>query len=166
MNYQEARSSIFDGDIVEVLTAHGLFGYATKLFTGRYTHTAMALWLDGGLWMVELNGGRNHAIPMSQLEDVDFDVYDPPPGLVRSELREAALESIRVRQNYGYLAAVATGINEYFGLGLTIGWTQVLDCTGYIIKILEAKGWPRHSFITSPTLLSKELVLKLEVRHA
>jgi hypothetical protein len=164
MNYAEARPQIMDGDIIEVLTAHSVFNWLTKLFTGRYVHTGMAFWLDGGLWMVEINGGKNHAIPLSQLEGTDFDVYAPPSYLSRTSIRTAALESIRIKTSYGFLAPIATGINEFFGFNRFIHWRNTLDCTGYVVKILQAAGWPEHSFIESPTKLSKELWLKLEVR--
>jgi hypothetical protein len=164
VDYQEARSQILDGDIIQVRTTHGLFGWLTKLFTGVYTHTAIAVWLDGGLWMVEINGGRNHAIPMSQLDNVDFDVFYPPYSLTRSLIREAILESIRVKTNYGYFATIATGINEFFGFNRFIHWRNQLDCTGYVVKILQKSGWSEHSYIVSPTKLSEELILRLEVR--
>jgi hypothetical protein len=164
MNYAEARPQIMDGDIIEVLTAHSLFNWLTKLFTGRYVHTGIAFWLDGGLWMVEINGGKNHAIPLSQLDGTDFDVFYPPYRLSRAAIRKAALESIRAKTSYGFLATIATGINEFFGFNRFIHWRGQLDCTGYVVKILEAAGWSEHSYIVSPTRLSEMLIFRLPVR--
>ena len=165
MNYSEARPHIKDGDIVQVRTAHSLFGYATKFFTGVYTHTGIAVWLDGGLWLVEINGGRNHLIPLSQLAGMEFDVYLPPKGVSRAEIRKAALESIRVRVEYGFAAVVAAWVNEFFRINKVIHWRNQLECAGYVVKILVAAGWHNQSFIVSPTKLSTLLVIKLEVRH-
>lgn len=163
MNYDEAVSQIEDGDIISIRKVHSLFGVLTKLFTGKYTHTGMAIWLNNSLWMTELNGGRNHAIPMIQLADSQFDVFFPPSSLNRAKIRRASLDSLKVMVKYGIPAVIATGINEFFGFNRFIHWRNILDCSGYVIKILEAAGWNEHSYITSPTKLSEMLTFKLSV---
>lgn len=165
MKYDDARELIEDGDLVSIRTAHGLFGRATQFFTGRvYTHNGIAVWLDGGLWMVEINGGRNHAVPMSQLIVDDFDVFRAPDGLDRAAIRKAALESIRVRVPYGYAATVAIGLLEFLGINKFVHWRKILVCSGYAVAIYEAAGWPEHSRIISPGKLSELLEYKLSVR--
>ncbi len=165
MNFNESLIHIEIGDIVSIRTAHGLFGYATKFFTGVYTHSGLIVKLNDKFWVVELNGGKNHAIPYSQLVDTEFDIFHLPSELDREEVAAAALESLETKVSYGYITTVATGINEFFGLNRFIHWRNILDCTGYIMKILESKGWPEHSYIVSPTKFSEELNLKLQVRR-
>lgn len=165
MNYQQARSQIEDGDVISVRTAHGLFGRATQFFTRKvYTHNGIAVWLDGGLWMVEINGGKNHAIPLSQLEGEDFDVFLPPPDLYRSNIRKAALESLRVKVKYGYLAAFAVGLLGLLKLKIFVHWRKIIVCSGYCVAVYEEAGWPEHSRIISPGGLADMLRLKLEIR--
>lgn len=165
MDYNQARTLIEDGDIVQVRTAHSLFGWLTKLFTGVYVHTGMAVWLDTGLWLVEINGGGNHIVPLSQLNNKDYDVYSPPSELSPNELKRIALNSIRTREDYGFAATIMSGINEFLLLNRFIHWRDQLHCTGYVIKILEGAGWAEHSYITSPTALSRLLTIKLKVRN-
>lgn len=164
MKYDEARQYIQDGDIVLVRSAHSLFGWLTKLFTGVYTHSGVAVWIEGGLWMVEINGGRNHAIPLSQLSDVDFDVYYPPNNLDRMAIKTVALRTLRVMIPYGFVATIVIGINEFFGINRFIHWRKIIICSGYVVEILDLAGWSEHSYIVSPTKLSELLLLKLEVR--
>ncbi|WP_394780589.1 hypothetical protein [Undibacterium sp.] len=66
LNYDQARYQIDDGDLIAVCGRDSIVSTLTRFFTrSAYTHTGIAVWLDSGLWMMELNGGRNHAIPMS-----------------------------------------------------------------------------------------------------
>lgn len=167
LNYKMARALIQDGDLVATRRVHGIFGWLTYGTTGVYTHTGTAVWLGRSLWMVEINGGRNHAIPLSQLEHEDFDVYYPPEGLDRRKIRREAIESIRVRQDYGFIATVATGIIEFFNLPIVLNWRNIQHCAGYCIRIYDQAGWDvdgSHSYIVSPTKLCSMLKKKLEVR--
>ncbi|MFZ6747417.1 hypothetical protein [Undibacterium sp. Ren11W] len=165
MNYQDARSQIEDGDVIAVRTAHSLFGKLTQFFTRKiYTHNGIAVWLDEGLWMVEINGGKNHAIPMSQLEGDDFDVFLPPQELTRSNIRKAALESLRVKVKYGLAAAFMIGLLGLLKLKTFVHWRKIIVCSGYCVAIYEEAGWQEHSRIISPGELADLLRLKLEIR--
>ena len=167
ISYKLARPMIEDGDLITTRRVHGLFGILTFLTTGKYTHTGTAVWIGRSLWMVEINGGRNHAIPLSQLEHEDFDVYYPPEGLDRRRIKREAIESIRVRVNYGFIATVVTGIVEFFNLPIVINWRNYLHCAGYSIRIYDQAGWDvtgTHSYITSPTKLASMLRLKFRIK--
>jgi hypothetical protein len=165
MNYQELRAQIEDGDLIATRIAHGLFGKLTQFFTRKvYTHCGIATWLDGGLWMVEINGGRNHAIPLSQLEDEDFDVFQPPQELDRQAIRKAALESMRVKVEYGFLAAFMIGLLGLLKLKVFVHWRKIIVCSGYCVAVYEKAGWSEHSRIISPGELADLLRLKLKIR--
>lgn len=167
-SYDEARSYIQDGDLIATRTPHSLFNRLTQLLTYKpYTHNGIAVWLDDGLWMGEINGGKNHMIPLSQLADEDFDVFYPPAGLDRAVIKKQVLEDMRVKVPYGFFATIVTGLVEFFRLGIYIKWRNILHCAGYSIRTYERAGWvPRHSFIVSPGKLTKKLKFKLAVRAA
>lgn len=166
MLYNEARQYITDGDVISVLDSSSIYGKLIKLFTGKYTHTGMAVWLDSGLWMVELNGGRNHAIPLSQLVGREFDVHYPPEDCDVKLLRFLALTSLREVVHYGFVSIAPIGIIEYFNLDVLLKWNNIAVCSSYIGKILRSAGWKVDSIVMSPTRMASKLKLKLEVRCA
>jgi hypothetical protein len=165
MNYSEAREHIFDGDLIAVQERHGILAALTRFFTrSPITHTGIALWIDGGLWMAELNSGRNHLVPLSQLSDVDFDVYDPPvPD--RAAVRRETLEALRMKIPYGFIALVVIGMLCWWRSKVFVHWRRVIVCSGYCIMIYEKSGWSERSRQVSPGGLAEQLLIKLEVRR-
>lgn len=163
MIYMESRDQIKDGDVVLVKKAHNIMGKLTQYFTrSLYTHAGVAIWIDGGLYMAELNGGRNHLIPLSQLADTPFDVYECPLK-DKSLIRKSIFNWLRFVVPYGFSAFVAIGIINYFRIKEFIHWRKVLVCSGYCVAILEDAGWEEHTRILSPGDLSRMLLLKFEV---
>lgn len=161
MDYATARSYIRTGDLVAVRSVHSWLGRLTQLVTrSPYTHAGLAIWLEDGLYMAEINGGRNHLVPMSQL--TDFDVYDPPVGL--SDLKTAILAMLRLPIDYGVIAFIMIGLLNLLHLQVFIHWRRLLVCSGYCVATYEQAGWPEHSRIISPAELAKLLKLKAEVR--
>ena len=149
------------GDTIEVRTAHGILGRLTQFFTrSAYTHVGVAIWLDRQLYMAELNGGRNHLVPMSQL--TEFDVYACPAGLTNIE--GAILASLAQPIDYGYPAFALIGLLNWFRIRLFVHWRRIIVCSGYVVKIYESAGWPERSRIISPEELAKQLELKFQVR--
>ncbi len=167
MVYADARSKIHDGDLISVFKAHSLFGKLTQFFTGEYTHVGIAIWLDGGLWLTEINGGRNHAIPLSQLKKCGFDVSSPPPGCNPFNIRHVALASLRESEEYGFINAAVTGFIEFFKIPITINWRKGRHCAGYCIRIYDRAGWSllggTHSYLMSPTALTARLTTRFRV---
>jgi hypothetical protein len=168
LTYQEARSKIHDGDLISVFKAHSLFNRATQFFTGEYTHTGVAVWIEGGLWLAETNGGGNHAVPLSQLQKFGFDVSEPPSGVDVSKIKSVVLEELREKEPYGYLAAVATGFVEYFGIPITINWRKGRHCSGLVTRIWDRAGWAElsgftHTYVISPTKLTRQVKFKFRV---
>lgn len=168
LNYEIARSLIKDGDLVSVFKAHSLFNRLTQRFTGEYTHVGGALWMDGGLWLAEINSGRNHAIPLSQLKHCGFDVSSPPPGVTPESARFETLLALRETEPYGYLSAIATGVVEFFRLPIIVNWRNGRHCAGFMVRIYDRAGWSSdgrgtHSYVVSPTKLTKRMLFKFRV---
>lgn len=160
MNYAEARPQIETGDMIAVRDVHGILGRLTRWATrSPYTHAGIALWLAGGLYMAELNGGRNHLVPMSQL--TAFDVYHAPQGL--ADIEAAIMDWLRGPIVYGYLAFILIGLLDRLRLNLYVHWRRILVCSGYCVAIYETAGWSEHSRIISPRGLAGLLTFKLGV---
>ncbi len=163
LTYQEARSQIATGDLIAVRSPHGIIGKLTQFFTrSPYTHTGIAIWIEGGLYMGELNGGRNHLIPLSQLDGSDFDVYSPPPGL--SNIADALFFWLRLQIDYAYVAFVAIGLLNWLRAKVFVHWRQMLVCSGWCVAVYEEAGWGEHSRIVSPGELAAMLTLKMQIR--
>lgn len=163
LTYQEARSHIETGDLIAVRSAHGIIGRLTQFFTrSPYNHTGIAIWIEGGLYMGELNGGRNHLIPLSQLDRCDFDVYHPPPGL--SNIADALFFWLRLQIDYAYVAFVAIGLLNWLRAKVYVHWRQMLVCSGWCVAVYEEAGWGEHSRIVSPGELAAMLMLKMQIR--
>lgn len=156
-------TDIQTGDLIAVRKAHGILGRLTQFFTrSPYTHVGIAIWLGGELFMAELNGGRNHLIPLAQLDD--YDVYQCPEGLINIE---ASIQAwLKLPINYGFAAFIAIGVLDWFKIKAFVHWRKILVCSGYCVAIYETAGWPEHSRVISPRELASELTLKLEVRPA
>lgn len=164
MNYDLARTQIQTGDVICVREKKGIFSLFTRFFThSDYTHNGLAIWFNGGLWMAELNGGRNHMIPLSQLAKIPFDVYHCPVE-DRDAVETAISESLRERIDYGYAALIVIGLLNWFRIKVFLHARQILVCSGYCVKVLEAAGWPKRSRLISPQELANDLKFKLPVR--
>lgn len=162
MLYDDARVHIRTGDLIAVRSVHSILTRLTQIVTrSPYTHIGVAIWLDGGLWMAELNGGRNHIIPMSQLRDTAFDVYKCP--ISEAAAREAILESLRVMVPYSPLAFLVIGFLDLFKIEIFVHWRKILVCSGYASKIYDIGKWGEHSYILSPRAIAALLDFRLSV---
>jgi hypothetical protein len=163
MNYQEALNNIETGDLIAVKGTEGFLTPFTRFFTrSDYTHVGIAYWMNGKLWMVEINGGKNHLIPMTQLADEKFDVFKCP---IEDKARvEVAIElSLKDKIPYGYLALFVVGLINYLRIKVFIHARRILECAGFCVMIYETAGWPEHTRILSPKDLTEFLQLKVSV---
>lgn len=157
----EDLKTINTGDLIAVRKAHSLLGRATQFFTrSAYTHAGLAIWIEGGLYLAELNGGRNHLIPISQLDN--YDVYECPEGL--TGVRSSILKWLQTPVDYGFAALFIIGLLDWFKIKMFVHWRKILVCSGFCVAIYEDAGWPEHTRIISPAGLASELKLKLEIR--
>lgn len=155
--------SIDTGDLIAVRTAHGILGGLTQIITrSPYTHVGIAVWRGGGLYVAELNGGRNHLVPICQL--TDYDVYACPGGLTNID---GAVDTwLRLPIDYGYGTFVAIGLLNWFRIKMFVHWRKIIVCSGYCVAIWESAGWPEHSRVISPRELTELVKLKQQVRPA
>jgi len=165
MQYSDARKHIETGDLIAVRGRTGVLAPMTRFFThSPYTHVGIAFWnAEGELWMSEINGGHNHAIPLSQLDGIDFDVYARPDGVTIEATIAAIRAALRKRIKYGWLSIPVIGLINFLRLSVTINARKVLSCAGYSVMTYEAAGWPKRTRILSPGDLAKMLRFKLAV---
>lgn len=163
MDYATARSIIEDGDLIGVHGEHGLLVWPTRFFTrSKVTHVGIAVWLDGGLYLAELNGGGNHYVPLSQLSEVGFEVRYPPVN-DRSRVKQAVQDLMRSKKTYGYLGLAVVGLITWLKIKVSIRAKELIVCSGWCRTVYEAAGAPRKTQMVSPGDLCNELPLKLTV---
>lgn len=164
MNYEQTRDKIQDGDIISVRGKRGFVANLTKLITrSNYTHSGIAIWIEGGLWMAEINSGHNHLVPLSQLENTDFDVSDCPVD--RTLVRDSILKSLRVSVHYNLVSFVIIGLANLFRIKERFHSMTDKVCSEYVQEILITCGWKFPDNMVSPSDLFKNLKLKFEVRY-
>lgn len=141
MNYTEVRPLLGTGDIIGVKNSKSFTGKLTQFFTrSEYTHVGVVLRVNHGVWMAELNSGRNHLIPLSQLMDMPFDVFEAPVEN-RGYLKTSILRWLRYPVTYSFKAFLAVGFMTYFKVKYFVKVKDFLVCSGYVIKILQTAGW-------------------------
>lgn len=166
MNYEQARPLIETGDLIAVRRSDSLLALATRFFTrDPHTHTGIAAWLDGGLWMAELNGGGNHLVPLSQLADRDFDVYCRPPEVAPDRVSVSILSNLRAHIDYGFAALPVIGLLNWLKLKVRGLQRRIVVCSGYCVNVYVDAGWKERTRIMSPAELTGLLNLKMEVRR-
>ncbi len=154
-------NKIETGDLIAVRSAHSFMGKVTQFVTrSPYTHVGVAIWIHDQLFMAELNGGRNHLVPLCQLSD--YDVYAPPAGL--ENIEASIYRYLEYPIDYGLAAFVAIGLLNVLRIKTFVHWRRVMVCSGYCVAIYESAGWPEHTRILSPGELASELTLKFGVR--
>lgn len=163
MNYLQAKEFIEDGDLIAVKGKEGFLTPFTKFFTrSPYTHVGVAFWMHGGLWLAEINAGANHATPLSQFSNVDFDVYDKPKEATGS-IKDAIDTALRVKIHYSFSSLFIIGFTNYFKIKERIRSRKLLSCAGFSSFIYEIAGMPESTRVLSPAELARKLSLRLQV---
>lgn len=164
MKYRDARELIQTGDLLGFKRKSGLTATLTRFFTrSDYTHTGIALWIEDGLWLAEINlGHSNHLIPVSQVTDVDFDVFCSPVT-DSPRIRSSIVDSLRVRLDYSLRSAVTIGLINWLKLKFRPKVRNALDCSEYNLKIYISAGWDRELRMLSPKELVAMLTFKFSV---
>ena len=165
MQYEEARSYIEDGDAIIIHGKGGLLTPFTKFFTrSSYTHAGLAFWMDGVLWLAEINSGNDHAIPLSQLSNAEFDVFARPAGITAAQAKAAILEELRDKTAYGFLGIPVIGLLNFLKLSFQLPWRRIIVCSGLCLRVYMRAGFPPVSLMQSPADLARLLTLKFRVR--
>lgn len=141
MKYADIRDQIRDGDLIAVRSNHRGLPALTRFFTrSPYTHTAVAIWLDGGLWAAEMNAGGNALVPLSRWANTDFDVFAHPPFEYAYDVRYAILESLRGKIDYDLADLLRIAAHNVLHCKLPTD-TGGLVCSAYSAKIYSLCGW-------------------------
>ena len=143
MDYATARPLIRSGDVIGVMSRKGPLAWITRavmaLSGGEpYTHVGVALWQSGRLYLVELNGGGNHLVPLSQLTQ-PFNVARPLPGVSPEDVQIAVDFELETHVGYGTASLILIGLRRLFGAAPRAPWGLV--CSGYVLSILRRLGW-------------------------
>lgn len=149
MKYADARDRIRDGDLVAVRSAHGGLPALVRWFTkSPYTHTGVALWLSSRqtgksiLVIAEMDGADAVLTPLSQFDDVAFDVFDcPVVGRTRSAVVTEALEALRHPIAYDYLDLLRIAAHKALNIGLPSEDKNGLVCSALSARIYRNAGW-------------------------
>lgn len=159
LGYKSIRKLVHTGDLIAV-RGRGFLSFLTRYFTrSPYTHTGVAIWKEDGLYMAELNSGRNHLIPLSQLSRIDFDIYAAPV----SNCEDAINQWLRHQVDYGYLSFLAIGLFNWLRITTFLHWKNILVCSGYCVAIYQTAGWKENvSRVISPGELTSHLKLKVQ----
>lgn len=139
MTYHEVRAQVLDGDLVAVRSTRSLLGKVTRLVTkSPYTHTAIALWLEGGLWIAHMDGAQNALVPLSQYADTPFDVFNCP--VRRDVVRQVVLEQLRAKVSYGWADVAYIGLHRLMGVPLPPEDDDFV-CSSYSAAAYILAGW-------------------------
>ena len=159
MDYQTARTQIQDGDLIAVKGSGVLPWLIEKLTVSPYSHTAVAIWLDGGLWASQMNGGGNNLVPVSQFEK--FDVFECPVD--RIAVRMFLLEQLRTRIHYSFLDLVSAGLSTLLHLEFPSSHTGLICSEASTLTYTENNWTIKPPKIPTPKWLASQLSLKLQV---
>jgi len=150
-SYDEVRPLLATGQIVGVRERHSIAHVLTNLFTGtRYTHVGMISIKECGVYLAELNGGRNHLIPLSQLKDKRFDIYECPEECL-PYIDQSIEDALREEIPYGFFAFILIGLMDLFNISIKLKGKKLLVCSGFVVSILRRAGWKKEvSTLISP----------------
>ena len=143
MDYATARPLIRSGDVIGVMSRKGPLVWATRavmwISGGKpYTHVGVALWQAGRLYLVELNGGGNHLVPLSQISQ-PFDVARPLVGVSDDAVAGAVDAELEHHVSYGVWSLALIGLRRLFGQAPRAPFGLV--CSSFAAGILRRLGW-------------------------
>lgn len=140
MRYDEARPLIKDGDMIAVKRRSGLLAVGTRIVTGSpYTHTGVAVWSDGRLLMAQANGGGVNFVPVSQMAEFAFDVFDCPVDRGAAVLQCWLL--LGTRTGYGYADLWRLFLHIRLGFPLPAQGNSGLICSALTARTYQLAGW-------------------------
>lgn len=155
MIYDEARSLIKDGDhvgVCGVAWASRLTHAAQRLAGLRWaqvTHSGIAIWADGRLFIAEMSKGGNVIKPLSQYKHLDLVVSRAPVPIDRLKLADALDETLKTHRPYGWFDLLKLGLLR--GPALRLGLSKPLAtdslrdlvCSMFSAWVYRLLGWER-----------------------
>lgn len=162
MNYLEARGSIQTGDIIGV-EGGTRFSKIIKLIQrlgkqgedSSVTHVGIAWWLDGRLYIVEMDGKCNVLRPLSQHAQV-----------APIRIWKCPVDRLRLMSEFSYWTSstIHYSIPDLFKIGLRLLFggrrseDDELVCSSFVAAWLKSCGWNKLEInMPSPSEVSKAL---------
>lgn len=150
MRYDDARALIDTGDLIGVRRRSGPLAVLTRLITGSdYTHTGIALWCGGRLFLAQINGGGAGFAPLSQFVDFGFDVYDCPTD--KNEVERVIWDKFAVRVGYAFIILIRIALHILFKLPPPKDADGDEICSSISYRVYLLAGWnPRRELPLFP----------------
>lgn len=153
MDYKQARNLIRSGDLIAVRKRGDLWAALTRWFTrSPYTHTALAVWSGAGdtwrLLVAEEKASGCFLTPLSQYEDVDFDVFIAPDE-VQERIEEVIYDTLGAPIAYDYADWLRIGLNRLLGWPLPPE-NALLICSALSATLWLKAGWKPLDLPTIP----------------
>lgn len=147
MNYLEARDQIRTGDLIAMRKTHGLLARLTRRITrSPYTHTAIAVWAGVGvgeakrLLVAEQKASGAFLTPLSQYEDIDFDVYTAPPSTLL-KIEWAIWQTLGVPIAYDFCDLLRIAAHRLIGWPLPAKDDVLKVCSALSATLWVQAGW-------------------------
>ena len=170
MRYDEARSSIENGDLIAVRRKTGLFANLIRLVSGtEYTHVALAVWSENRLFAAGMLGSGDCLVPLSQYAETDFDIFPCPSDHVLAYQSTFSLLGSHIP--YSFIDLLTIGIRKLVNLDLGHS-KEGMICTAFCTMVYrDAMGSSSRFDLIRPDSCPGDLVglmgkVKLEVRNA
>lgn len=153
MAYADVRNLIRTGDLIAVRKRGNFLAMITRWVTrSPYTHTVIAVWSGVGDAM-RLLGAEEKAsgcflTPLSQYEDVDFDVFTAPDE-VQDHIEEVIYDTLGAPIAYDYLDWIRIGLNKTLGIPLPKENSKLI-CSALSAALWLKAGWKPKNLPTIP----------------
>lgn len=159
MRYEDIRDQIADGDIMGV-SCKGLFWSLVKLVQrvaglgchASITHVGVAWWVNGRLYLVEMDGAHNVLRPVSQhiAEGSSVDVFLCPVSsdAMTEQFDRATSEPIQ----YDRSDLLRIGLRLLFGIKTGSDGNAEMVCSTFALRWLQWASWsPPEGFPDMPS---------------
>lgn len=131
---------MLDGDLIAIRPTHGgwvqLVQWATR---SAYSHCAIALWLEDGLWAAEMDGAKNVLVPLSQYAQTPFDVFPCPVD--RALVRDDILVTLRGHISYDWTDIARLALNRILRVPLPAVDDSKMICSSWAAWTWLRSGW-------------------------
>ena len=147
INYAQLRANARTGDLL-ALKGRGIASYLVRIFTATsWSHVAVLLWVDEGLWVCEMAWSGYRMRPASQwVPEQSADVWwCRAPEFIKEECATEVLLAHRGRP-YSYWSLITTWISNLLNRRLPSGDI----CSELAQNLVESCGGKRQKSLWTP----------------
>lgn len=161
IDYQATRDTIETGDVI-FIQGHSIYSKITKglqyiegFDTYSTTHSGIAVWLSGRLFLAEMDGKYNVLRPMSVYsKDI---LYIHKPKTKSRPVEELFTILVDTTYHYDIKDFLSIAIHKLFGFYLKDDKNAIV-CSEYCAKWLELCGYKFNTTLMSPSKLHTTLL--------